>query len=295
MRKWHAVRFPGSADGLSPEVFGHLERLERLGHGAFEPLIMAAMQISSDEAGLATLLSAAERFVFLVGRVSQRRSDTGDSEFYRLAGQLYRGEITVVATVSAMNSRTAFFFSAEKAAANMRDLFQRDSGYYSWDGLRYFLFEYEQHLRQVAQMEAPRLSWDVLKSTKKDQVTIEHIYPVSPVGGDWPAFESHSEGERALLRNSLGNLLVLSQQRNSSFSNRSFVEKKQDKDNVRGYFNGSYSEIAVAQRQEWSPAAVLERGLSMLDFLEKRWQVSLGSRTEKVRMLNLEFLEPPDA
>jgi hypothetical protein len=76
---------------------------------------------------------------------------------------------------------------------------------------------------------------------------------------------------------------------------RKGTTKKQDADGVRGYFNGSYSEIAVAQFPDWTPDSVLERGLAMLDLLETRWKVSLGTRAEKLRLLNLEFLEPPVA
>jgi hypothetical protein len=64
---------------------------------------------------------------------------------------------------------------------------------------------------------------------------------------------------------------------------------------VHGYFNGSYSEIAVAQFKDWTPTSILDRGLAMLDFLQKRWSVSLGSRTEKLKFLDLDFLEPPDS
>ena len=39
----------------------------------------------------------------------------------------------------------------------------------------------------------------------------------------------------------------VSQSRNSKASNRSFARKKQDDNGVQGYFNGSYSEISVAQ------------------------------------------------
>ncbi len=292
VRKWHALHFPSHAEGLSEQLSTQLEKLDRLGRGAFEPLIMAAMQTHANDATLPKLIAAAERFIFLVGRLSQRRSDTGDSEFYRLAGQLYRGEKTLLEAISIVDSQTAFYFSAEKATANMRDLFQRDNGFYSWDGLRYLMFEYEQHLRQKANMETIRLSWEVLRSTKKDHESIEHIYPISPAPGDWPAFEGRPEVERAALQNSLGNLLALSQQRNSRLSNRPFADKKQDRGGVQGYFNGSYSEINVAQRSDWTPTAVLDRGLEVLDFLEKRWSVSLGSRTEKLKLLNLEFLEP---
>ncbi len=294
-RKWHAIHFPDRADGLSEQVRSHLQRLDRLGRGAFEPLIMAAMQKSVNDSELTSLLAAAERFVFLVSRLSQRRSDAGDSEFYRLAGQLYRGEKTSAEATETVGTLTNFYFSAEKSIANMRDLFQRENGFYSWDGLRYFLFEYEQYVRERAQMATPRLSWEDLNSTKRDQVSIEHIYPASPVAGDWPDFEERPEGERALLRHSLGNLLALSQRRNSSLSNRPFAKKRQDAEGVRGYFNGSYSEVAVAQFQDWTANSILNRGLAMLHFLEERWSAPLGSRIEKVRFLNLEFLEPPDA
>jgi hypothetical protein len=290
VRKWHALHFPDRATDLGEEVSRSLERLTRLGRGAFEPLIMSAMQKSSHDADLLELLSAAERFVFAVGRLCQRRSDAGDSEFYRLAGKLFRNEKTLLETIQSIQERCVFYFSPEKAATEMRDLFQRGDGFYSWEGLRYFLFEYEQHLKAKAGMETARLNWDEFNMSKKDQVTVEHIYPVTPVDGQWTAFEARSDSERSVLRNSLGNLLALSQSRNSRFSNRAFERKKQDADGVQGYFNGSYSEIAVAQYTAWTPETVLQRGLDMLAFLEARWNVSLGSPEAKVKFLNLEFL-----
>ncbi len=292
VRKWQALHFPHHAEDLSQQLCHRLETLDRLGRGAFEPLLMAAMQVKAQDAALGNLIASAERFIFLVARLSQRRADTGDSEFYRLAGQLYRDDKNLSEATSLVESQTSFYFSPEKAIANMRELFQRDSGFYSWDGLRYFLFEYEQHLRQKANMNTVRLTWEALKATRKDHVTIEHIYPMSPKQGDWPTFEAHSEGERATLRNSLGNLLALSQQKNAKLSNRSFSEKKRDSEGAGGYFNGSYSEVIVAQYEDWTPKTILERGLAMLDFLEHRWAVSLGPHVEKLKLLNLEFLEP---
>ena len=46
----------------------------------------------------------------------------------------------------------------------------------------------------------------------------------------------------------------------------------------------------MAQFPDWTPQSILDRGLTMLDFLESRWHVSLGARDEKVKFLNLEFL-----
>ncbi len=239
---------------------------------------------------LTALLDAAERFVFVVGRLSQRRANTGDSEFYRLAGQVYRDDKTVEEATEAVRSRGSYYFSAEKATTDMRDLFQRAEGFYSWQGLRYFLFEYEQYLKKQAGLETPNIHWEEFISSKRDHETIEHIYPQSPIGGEWPTFDARGTSEQSLL-NSLGNLLALSQSRNSKLSNRAFAKKKQDEDGIRGYFNGSYSEIAVAQFSDWTPESIKKRGLDMLDFLESRWDVSLGTREDKLKLLNL-YLSP---
>jgi hypothetical protein len=176
----------------------------------------------------------------------------------------------------------------------MGDLFFRGEGFYDWEGLKYLLFEYEQHLREQACMETPKLSWEDFNSSKKDYFTVEHIYPVTPKPGDWPSFDTHAPFEQKRLRNSLGNLLALSQRRNAKASNRPFNDKKKDLDGFQGYFSGSYSEIAVAEFEDWTPARVLTRGLDMVDFIEKRWSVSLGTNSEKIDFLGLSFLEPKE-
>jgi hypothetical protein len=191
-----------------------------------------------------------------------------------------------------VNLRTSQHFSLEKAQLEMRELFDGNEGFYAWTGRHYFLFEYEQHLKEKAGMQGAKIDWNEFRSAKKDHVTIEHIYPRSPIASEWPELEARSAAERDILRNSLGNLLALSQSRNSRFSNRAFTAKKQDADGIRGYFNGSYSEIEVAQATSWTPQNVLDRGLLMLDFLEKRWKIPLKSRGDKLWLLRLEFLEP---
>ena len=92
VKAWHAINFPHRAENVTDEVRKGLQRLSRVGVGAFAPLTMAALVKNLPPDELTGFLSAAERFVFLIGRLCQRRSDTGDTEFYRLAGQLNRDE-----------------------------------------------------------------------------------------------------------------------------------------------------------------------------------------------------------
>ena len=121
-------------------------------------------------------------------------------------------------------------------------------------------------------------------------MTIEHIYPQSPEPGDWPAFEEHTAREAWCLTHSLGNLVALSRHKNIALSNKPFREKVRSEDGETGYFNGSYSENEIAACRDWTPWHVLDRGLSLLDFLEERWGEDLGSRDEKVKLLHLDFL-----
>ena len=292
VKAWYALHFPGRAQNFAEAVRRGLERCLRVHGRAFAPVIMAALQMKESPEGLAAFLEAAQRFVFLVGRLCQRRSNTGDSDFYRLAGQLHQGKKSLSEATTLVQQRTSQYFSIKKAQLEMRELFDGDEGFYAWSGRYYFLFEYEQHLKEAAGMQAAKVNWEEFTTSKKDYVTVEHVYPRSPVAGEWPAFEARSESERHFLRHSLGNLLPLSQSRNSKFSNRSFAVKKRDAEGIRGYFNGSYSEIAVAQNEDWTPKAVLERGVEMLGFLAARWNVDLGSRAGKIELLRLEFLEP---
>ena len=292
VKAWHAINFPHRAENIDDAVRKGLERLSRAGIGAFAPLAMSALVRNLPANELAVFLSGAERFVFLIGRLCQRRSNTGDSEFYRLAGQLNRGEKTLREIINIIHERTMQHFSVDKAQLEMRELFDGGEGFYDWSGRHYFLFEYEEYLKDRAGLAAPKVSWEEFSRAKKDHVTIEHIYPQSPVVGEWPEFEARSTSERQILRNSLGNLLALSHSRNARFSNRAFAIKKQDHDGVRGYYNGSYSEIQVAQAPNWTPEQVLRRGVEMLEFLERRWGVSLGSTKNKVYLLRVEFLAP---
>ena len=54
---------------------------------------------------------------------------------------------------------------------------------------------------------------------------------------------------------------------------------------------GSYSEIEVADEADWTPTAILNRGLRLLDFMESRWSIKLGTRAQKIASLKLSILE----
>ncbi|MNY47814.1 hypothetical protein D3C86_1831110 [compost metagenome] len=82
----------------------------------------------------------------------------------------------------------------------------------------------------------------------------------------------------------------MSKPKNSSLQNKSFIDKIDNGEGV-GYRYGSYAENAISGKTEWTPIEILERGVTLLNFMEQRWGLDLGSRDDKVKILKLDFLK----
>ncbi len=216
-------------------------------------------------------------------RLCRVRADTGDNRFYRMSEQVYHGRPLSEVT-ERIHELVADYFWLDRFKDEMK---AQKHNFYDWHGIRYFLFEYEQHLRQKAAMQAEKLDWVAFNNVKGDNVSIEHIYPQTPKPGERPEFDALPEAQRFTLCHSLGNLLALSTSKNSKLSNRSFTAKRVASNGVIGYHNGSYSEIAVAKQSSWTPADIVARGLDMLRFMEQRWDISLGSDADKRTLLGV--------
>ncbi len=132
--------------------------------------------------------------------------------------------------------------------------------------------------------------------SERDRISIEHVYPQTETD-DWATVFKDIEPERRhYYKGSLGNLLLLSGSINSSLQNDSFANKKKAKYNgdrkIRnGYSDGSHSEIEVSQQEKWGPDEIRERGLKLLDFMERRWNFSFESDDAKEELLFLRLEE----
>jgi hypothetical protein len=168
-------------------------------------------------------------------------------------------------------------------------------GYYSWRGLRYFMFEYENELLNKSKTKREKLVWEefISEDYDHDYKTVEHIYPQKVVEDCWKrSFNQYSIAERNILKNSIGNLVPLSKPKNSSLQNKCFDEKKGSREQKVGYAYGCYSEIEVSQEADWTPHQILDRGIMLLEFMERRWQFSLGTKQDKINALKLGFVRP---
>ncbi|MBO2546014.1 DUF262 domain-containing protein [Salegentibacter sp. BDJ18] len=288
-----------------------IQKLNRLGMSAFPPLLMASMTKCSEKE-FSPLIKAAENFIFLVFRLSQRPSNTKNSHFYRLANDFYfeKHETSISSVISNINWMTKGekgegdsyeyhgWFDLEKFENYIIDQFRKGEGFYSWNGLRYFLFEYELYLQRKANGNT-KVRWSDFNKRKKED-TIEHIYPQTPTENCWTEdFNMYSQKERKVLLHNLGNLVLLGQSKNSELQNKCFEFKDQhvnsDGDKV-GYFNGAYSEIEVSSYKSWTPQQIEKRGKEMLDFLETRWNISFQEwNLQKEELLQLNFLQDQES
>jgi len=191
------------------------------------------------------------------------------------------------------NDDTEGYFDKNRFFDYIKERFtiQKD-GFYGWNGLKYVLYEYDYNLWEKSRNSEIKIDWVDFNKEKSDHISIEHIYPQASDQKCWNEFfGNHTVKEKFKLCNSLGNLLPLSQKKNSSLQNDCFSQKKQQKRGSVGYFNGSYSENEVAQKENWTPKEILNRGLKILLFIEKRWGIDFGNNEEKKELLNIEFLK----
>lgn len=290
---WFRTFYPEMSGELTRKETEWIQRLNRLGMAYFRPLLMAILKKSEDPSQRIGIFKEVERFVFVVFRLTQTRSNYRSSEFSNAVRAVDRGEIDLVELKGRLRNRMSFTYAADGHFKNddfyllLEKKFENGQGYYGWPGLRYFLYEYE--LGLLSSSRQKKVDWADLLKTPKDTISIEHIYPQSETAAWKPAFKGIRE--REAYRNSLGNLLLLSSAINSSLQNDAFAEKKKPKYNPdgtklrNGYADGSHSEIEVSHCDDWGPDEIRERGDRLLRFMQKRWDIRFADDKAREELL----------
>ena len=297
--KWFEIKFPNHHfSSLSLEIKLWLTKLSRIRSAQFLPAVMAALLFKDSRGNkysnnqLIRLLQAIEKFLFLSFYVFQRNKNYRKNYFISFATDIYHGSKAVEAlTLEIVDSTSQEEHFVENFKYYIGRLYdnEKNPGFYGWNGLHYFLYEYELSLQGN---EKAKVAWKALKNKN----SIEHIYPQNPDENWEDPFQHYSQEQKLFLCHSLGNLLLLSAQKNSIQQNKSFDYKKShsnpgNTEMREGYFNGSHSEIEVSQQSEWSAEEICERGLRMLGFMGKRWAIKFNGLEEKKELLFLDFLD----
>ena len=292
---WFRTFYPEMSDDLTQKEIEWIQRLNRLGMAYFRPLLMAILKKCDDPGQRIGTFKEIERFVFVVFQLTQTRSNYRSSEFSNAVRAIDRGDMDLAELKERLRNRMSFTFTDEGHFANedfyllLKKKFENGQGYYGWPGLRYFLYEYE--LELLSSSRQKKVDWADLLKTPKDKISIEHIFPQSETVAWKPAFKSIRKQEREAYRNSLGNLLLLSSAINSSLQNDAFAEKKKPKCNRdgsklrNGYADGSHSEIEVSHCEDWGPDEIRERGIRLIRFMEKRWDIRFADDQAREKLL----------
>jgi len=308
---WYNTHHPVNNPDL-PEIERlWIDRLNRIGIIYFRPLVTVSYlskKIGTDDR--VQLFQAIERFIFVTFRLSRAFSTYRNSEFYRAARQLRNHELSIDTIIERLNERMDYcFYTPEESEETYFDYtyfqkfiekkFKSGGGFYNWNGLRYFLYEYE--MEKVRQRGSQKIDWKLFVKGEKDKVSIEHIYPQTPDNKCWKeSFKDYKKQERHYFQGTLGNLLPLSQSINSSLQNDCFVDKKKPKYNDKkekirqGYSDGSHSEIEVSNYPDWNADTILERSIKLLEFMEKRWDLKFEDESAMSELLFLDFMYEED-
>jgi uncharacterized protein with ParB-like and HNH nuclease domain len=184
------------------------------------------------------------------------------------ARDIYNKEVTIESVNQKQTEILSTAVNVPNLIQSFRSLFtyvRGNKGFHRWSALKYFLFEYEEHLKHKVQETKDKVSIDDYLET-----TIEHVIPqqfwdnwqdtVNAFTNDFQ--EEDIEQARKVLIHSLGNLTILKNGKNASLGNKSWLSKKER------FRTGSYNEIDISQYETWTKDNIAKRGKEMLKFLE---------------------------
>lgn len=277
---WYDTFFPAQSENLTKEEQIWVDKLNRIGIGHFRPLvtvIISRRDFSPEER--IESFKAIERFIFICFRLGNFNASFCSSEYYRASRSLNLNEMTLEDLVSDIVETTDanIEYAIPNFVTKIEKYFSNGGGFYYWNSIRYFLYEYETSLAQKNNIDRIG-SWEMFTKTEKDKVSIEHILPQTPSKYYWQnQYRQFTDEEVEMLAGALGNLMPLSQSVNSSLQNDSFYDKKTTKAGRRGYENGCHSEIEVAKYNDWTAENIYTRSKELLEFMENRWEFSFNN------------------
>ena len=276
---------------INNDIIKWFEKIQRLNFGAFEPLLVAVLYKRAKELEKGNnfndgvfieLLKHIEKFLFLMFRVNpDRKANFKNGDIYKRSYEHFKDKKNLDEIINFIfeTYRDEMFLDSLKT--NIEIWFKKPKndkyGYFAWNGLRYFLFEYEEFLREYKGVNSPKIIWEKYK----DSETIEHILPQKTDSvPEWanilnqtPEIKNKRGNNRVFnirkLKNSLGNLVPLSKSINSELKNKPFAEKAE-----QHYKNGSYAELEISQSKKWDKQAIENRSEKLLDFMFERWGIN---------------------
>lgn len=236
----------------------------------FIPLLIAVrLRYPQDGERYLSVLSLCERYAFRVFRLARRRANAGEAALFKLGFDLYHGAIDIDDVLRNLRG-TLHYYNPESQFESTFELNENEPGHwYSWAGIRYFLYEYEKHLGRLAKDESVWLTWEEVEGIAREK-TIEHVLPQTPTDPYWQPPRFSDEDWRVLVHD-LGNLCLTKD--NGSYGKKSFDEKKgaPGQDAPCYAHAGLRQERELWQCDEWTPDTIRERRDKLVEWALERW------------------------
>lgn len=198
------------------------------------------------------------------------------ASLYQTFEDYKKGNINIDDVVARFDKVSQTFMSTNNISTLIK-YYSKEGFYESQFDIKYFMYEYELELMKQSKTTVTKLNLDEFFFSSDN--TIEHIYPKHARNTYWTGlYSKYSDTQKKSIRNSLGNLVAVSKEKNVQLKNANFSIKK-DNNNGLGYKYGTYSEIDLTKFNDWSINEIKKRGIMLVDFLQKRWNIKISEDT----------------
>lgn len=259
------------SDPLRGEVKTQSARLIRTNVIApFLPVLIATRNVFAEDSGkYLELVKLCELFAFRVYRLLERRADAGQGDLFRIGFQLQKGKIDFAEATREIKAVLVFFCPDSRfEEALTREAYD----WYAWAGLKYFLYEYEEHLART-KGAVPKVSWNEVRRRERAD-SIEHVLPQTATASYWQ--ERFDESARLRYTHDLGNLALTKD--NAAYSNKPFPDKRGKAGSEKPCYADSpfFMEREIAAVTDWDVDALVARRNKLRAWAAARWHVDLS-------------------
>lgn len=199
------------------------------------------------------------------------------------ARELQKGDITISDLNNSLQIILNNPLNSISIVNGFRNLYEYQRGklgIYRWNGLKYFLMEYEDYRRKKATKSAfVHIPWD-----KYEETSIEHIFPQTFVN-NWSSEMNNyksllaTNAKRSLqpneekmaetiIINTLGNFSIIQNVRNPLASNQAWLSTPTAQGKKNLYTQGCYTESYISGKyNKWDENSIMDNGVKMLEFM----------------------------
>jgi len=307
-KEWVYINFPTNSNNFHNELLPYITKLSHLGVPLYvKSYLLAIVSFckESDAEKINEHLKNLERFIFIRKFIGNKKTDYGWLSTFAQTIKQNRDNIETLFTEVNYTIENNQDYGLKTINENDRSDFVKDiqtkfekgRGFYDWNGIYYFLYEYNLHLANKSSREekTKELQWDLFtdsSNSKRKKLTIEHILPQTPTDYWKECFKNHIK-EINSYTNALGNLLPLSRSINSKMQNYCYEIKSKGCEGLdrTAYKEGSLSEIQVSTKYKlWTAKNIQERSKKLIDFLNDHWTLKLTNDDKKA----LIYVNPQD-